>query len=140
MTQTTPPDVEIVGLSKRFGAVKALDEVSEHFRPGCFHALLGENGAGKSTLVKCLMGFYRADAGQIVIAGKERRIEGPQDVQALGLGMVYQHFTLVEPMTVAENLVLARPEIPAVIDWAVERAEIARFMEGAPFQLDPEAP
>ncbi|MEM1346862.1 MAG: ABC transporter ATP-binding protein, partial [Pseudomonadota bacterium] len=122
------------------GPVIALDAVSERFRPGCFHALLGENGAGKSTLVKCLMGFYRADAGQIVIAGRERRIEGPQDVQALGLGMVYQHFTLVEPMTVAENLVLARPQIPPVIHWAEEREAIARFMKSAPFQLDPEAP
>ncbi|MEM6677872.1 MAG: ABC transporter ATP-binding protein [Pseudomonadota bacterium] len=139
-TPLSPPEVEIIGLSKQFGAVKALDAVSERFPAGCFHALLGENGAGKSTLVKCLMGFYRVDDGQIVIAGRERRIEGPQDVQAMGLGMVYQHFTLVEPMTVAENLVLARPEIPAVIDWVAERAAIARFMEGAPFQLDPEAP
>ncbi|MEO0821298.1 MAG: ABC transporter ATP-binding protein [Pseudomonadota bacterium] len=141
MTQpATPPEVEIIALSKQFGTVKALDAVSERFRPGCFHALLGENGAGKSTLVKCLMGFYRADEGAIVIAGRERRIEGPQDVQALGLGMVYQHFTLVEPMTVAENLVLARPQIPALIDWDRERAAIARFMEGAPFRLDPDAP
>ncbi|MEM1346606.1 MAG: ATP-binding cassette domain-containing protein, partial [Pseudomonadota bacterium] len=77
--EVEPPDVEIVGLSKRFGPVTALDTVSERFQPGCFHALLGENGAGKSTLVKCLMGFYRADAGQIVITGRERRIEGPQD-------------------------------------------------------------
>ncbi|MEM6487809.1 MAG: ABC transporter ATP-binding protein [Pseudomonadota bacterium] len=134
-----PPEVEIVGLSKSFGPVRALDAVSERFAPGCFHALLGENGAGKSTLVKCLMGFYRADDGQIAIAGRERRIDGPQDVQDLGLGMVYQHFTLVEPMSVAENLVLARPQIPAVIDWAAERAAIARFMETAPFRLDPDA-
>ncbi|MGF1551454.1 MAG: ABC transporter ATP-binding protein [Paracoccaceae bacterium] len=135
-----PPDVEIVGLSKSFGAVRALADVSERFRPGCFHALLGENGAGKSTLVKCLMGFHRADAGSVVVDGRERRIEGPQDARALGLGMVYQHFTLVEPMTVAENLVLARPEIPAWIDWAAERAGIERFMADAPFRLDPEAP
>jgi simple sugar transport system ATP-binding protein len=136
----TPPAVEIVSLSKRFGSVQALDAVSERFPPGCFHALLGENGAGKSTLVKCLMGFYKADDGNILIDGHERRVDGPQSVQGLGLGMVYQHFTLVEPMTVAENLVLARPQIPAVIDWRAERAEIARFMAGAPFQLDPDAP
>jgi len=136
----TPPFVEIVSLSKRFGSVQALDTVSERFPPGCFHALLGENGAGKSTLVKCLMGFYKADDGNILIDGRERRIDGPQSVQGLGLGMVYQHFTLVEPMTVAENLVLARPEIPAVIDWGAERADIARFMDDAPFTLDPDAP
>ncbi|MEM1300075.1 MAG: ABC transporter ATP-binding protein [Pseudomonadota bacterium] len=134
-----PPEVEVVGLSKRFGTVQALDDVSDRFAPGCFHALLGENGAGKSTLVKCLMGFYRADSGQIAIGGHERRITGPQDVQTLGIGMVYQHFTLVEPMSVAENLVLARPQIPAVIDWTAERAAITQFMETAPFQLDPDA-
>lgn len=136
----TPPAVEIVSLSKRFGSVQALDNVSERFPPGCFHALLGENGAGKSTLVKCLMGFYKADDGNILIDGRERRIDGPQSVQGLGLGMVYQHFTLVEPMTVAENLVLARPTIPAVIDWVAERAEIAKFMAHAPFKLEPDAP
>ncbi len=135
-----PPSVEIVSLSKRFGSVQALEAVSERFPSGCFHALLGENGAGKSTLVKCLMGFYRADDGNILIDGKERRIAGPQSVQGLGLGMVYQHFTLVEPMTVAENLVLARPHIPPVIDWAAERAGILRFMDEAPFALDPDAP
>ncbi|MEM9781406.1 MAG: ABC transporter ATP-binding protein [Pseudomonadota bacterium] len=139
-TDTAPPEVEILHLSKRFGPVRALDDVSIRFRPGCFHALLGENGAGKSTLVKCLMGFYRADDGQIAIAGRERQIEHPQDVQALGLGMVYQHFTLVEPMSVAENLVLARAEIPARIDWKAEKAAIVRFMESAPFSLDPDAP
>jgi len=136
----TPPEVEIAGLSKRFGSVLALDDVSERFRPGTVHAILGENGAGKSTLVKCLMGFYRADSGQIVIGGHERRVTGPQDVAGLGLGMVYQHFTLVEPMTVAENLVLARPPIPAVIDWAAERAGVERFMETAPFRLDADRP
>ncbi|MEM0989997.1 MAG: ABC transporter ATP-binding protein [Pseudomonadota bacterium] len=134
-----PPEVEIVGLSKRFGTVQALDNVSDRFLPGCFHALLGENGAGKSTLVKCLMGFYRADSGQIAIGGRERRITGPHDVQDLGIGMVYQHFTLVEPMSVAENLVLAQPNIPAVIDWRAERAAINQFMQTAPFQLDPDA-
>lgn len=136
----TPPEVEIIRLSKRFGGVQALDAVSERFAPGCFHALLGENGAGKSTLVKCLMGFHRADDGDVLIAGKQRRIDGPQSVQGLGLGMVYQHFTLVAPMTVAENLVLARPRIPALIDWRAERAGIERFMETAPFRLDPAAP
>ncbi|MEM1362890.1 MAG: ABC transporter ATP-binding protein [Pseudomonadota bacterium] len=140
MTKEKPPSVEIIHLSKRFGSVQALDAVSERFPAGCFHALLGENGAGKSTLVKCLMGFYKADEGDILVDGRERRIQGPQSVQGLGLGMVYQHFTLVEPMTVAENLVLARPKIPAVIDWGAERDGIARFMADAPFSLDPEAP
>lgn len=135
-----PPAVEIVSLSERFGTVKALDPASERFAPGCFHALLTENGAGKSTLVKCQMGFFCADDGNVLIDGQERRIDGPQSVQRPGLGMVYQHFTLVASMTVAENLVLARPRIARVIDWEAGYAEIARFMAGVPFQLDPGAP
>ena len=64
-------------------------------RPGSFHALLGENGAGKSTLVKCMMGFYHPTSGQMLVDGREAAIASPKDASALGLGMVYQHFTLV---------------------------------------------
>ena len=81
------------------------------------HGLLGENGAGKSTLVKCLLGYYRADEGGFIVDGREATIERPADADALGLGMVYQHFTLVPSMTVAENLVMSRQNVPAVINW-----------------------
>jgi simple sugar transport system ATP-binding protein len=133
-------EVEAIGLAKRFGSFTALEGFSARFRPARVHALLGENGAGKSTLVKCLLGYYRADDGSILVEGREAKIEKPADADALGLGMVYQHFTLVPSMTVAENLVMARADIPAVIDWARERAALATFMQGMPFQVPLDIP
>jgi general nucleoside transport system ATP-binding protein len=72
----------------------ALDDVSIAVEAGSFHALLGENGAGKSTLVKCIMGFYSADRGQVLLDSKEIGVLHPRDARASGIGMVYQHFTL----------------------------------------------
>ena len=132
-----PPSVEVRDLSKRFGSVQALCDASVRFAPGRVHALLGENGAGKSTLVKCVMGYYRADGGVIRVDDVEQAIRSPQQSRALGLGMVYQHFTLVSQMSVAENLVLGRAEIPAAIDWKAEHAALSRFMQSMPFALDP---
>ncbi len=120
--------VEAAGVSKRFGAFAALDDVSLKVAAGSVHALLGENGAGKSTLVKCLLGYYRADAGSFLVDGREVAIDRPADAAALGLGMVYQHFTLVPSMTVAENLVTSRNNVPGIIDWRAERARIAGFV------------
>ena len=99
---------------------QALADVSLKVRPATVHGLLGENGAGKSTLVKCLLGYYRADEGSFLVDNHEATIERPADADALGLGMVYQHFTLVPSMTVAENLVMSRSNVPAVIDWRAE--------------------
>ncbi|MBS0640560.1 MAG: ATP-binding cassette domain-containing protein, partial [Proteobacteria bacterium] len=104
-------------------------------RPATVHGLLGENGAGKSTLVKCLLGYYRADDGGFIVDGREARIERPADADALGLGMVYQHFTLVPSMTVAENLVMSRPNVPAVINWRAEIAALTEFMQRMPFKV-----
>ena len=132
---TGAASVEMLGFAKRFGALQALDEVSLSVRAGSFHALLGENGAGKSTLVKCLIGFYRADAGSVSVDGREREIASPRDAAALGIGMIFQHFTVVPGMTVAENLALARRDLGAVIDWRAERARLADFMRDAPFPL-----
>jgi general nucleoside transport system ATP-binding protein len=133
-------DIEIVGMTKRFGALTALDDVSMRVAAGAFHALLGENGAGKSTLVKCLIGYDQPDAGQIVVARREREIHSPHDAHALGIGMVYQHFTLVPSMTVAENLVMARDDVPAVVRWRQERERLAAFMATMPFKLDLDRP
>ena len=135
-----PPLIEALDMRKSFGNVRALDGVSVRFEPGSFHALLGENGAGKSTLVKCLMGFYAADAGTIRVDGEPRAIRDPRAAHAAGLGMVFQHFTLVPSMTVAENLILARTDLPAVIDWRAERRGIDAFLARMPFSLDPDAP
>ena len=128
--------VEVLGMTKRFGAFTALDDVSLKVETGSFHALLGENGAGKSTLVKCLVGYHRPDAGQIVVGRRERDIRSPHDAQALGIGMVYQHFTLVPSMTVAENLVMARADVPARVRWRREHERLTVFMTRVPFQLD----
>ncbi len=127
--------VEAIGIGKRFGAFAALSGIDMRVRPGTVHGLLGENGAGKSTLVKCLMGYYRADEGSFRVDGREAVINRPADADALGLGMVYQHFTLVPSMTVAENLVIARGQVPAVINWAHERAALGDFMARMPFPV-----
>jgi simple sugar transport system ATP-binding protein len=130
-----PALLEAEGISKRFGNLVALEDVSFRLQPGSFHALLGENGAGKSTLVKCIMGFYRADSGSVLLDGNAITPKTPRDAQRHGIGMVYQHFTLVENMTVAENLVLARADVPGVIDWAKEQASIDAFMNSMPFRV-----
>ena len=127
---------EAVAVSKRFGAFWALDDVSMRVAAGGFHALLGENGAGKSTLVKCLVGYHVPDKGGFIIGDREQAIRNPREAQQLGIGMVYQHFTLATGMTVAENLLLARGNLPFHIDWRTEKTALAAFMESMPFQLD----
>jgi ABC-type uncharacterized transport system ATPase subunit len=132
--------VETIGMTMRFGTFTALDNVSIKVPAGTFHALLGENGAGKSTLVKCIMGFYAPTAGQLLVDGRQAVIGSPKDASSLGLGMVYQHFTLVPSLTGAENLVISRENVPHVIDWRRERAGLAAFMETMPFRLPLDAP
>ncbi|CDX32832.1 ABC transporter related protein [Mesorhizobium sp. ORS 3359] len=127
--------VETIGMTMRFGAFTALDDVSIKVPAGSFHALLGENGAGKSTLVKCMMGFYHPTSGDMLVDGRQVAIASPRDASALGLGMVYQHFTLVPSLTGAENLVISREKVPGVIDWRKERTALAQFMERMPFKL-----
>lgn len=131
--------LQTVGLTKRFGAFTALGDVSITVRPGTVHALLGENGAGKSTLVKCIVGYQPPDDGSVLLDGREQAITTPMAARALGIGMVYQHFTVVPGMTVAENLLIARGALPAVIDWKRVRADLQAFMATAPFQLDLDA-
>lgn len=126
-------------MSMRFGSFTALDQVSMKVAPGTVHALLGENGAGKSTLVKCVAGFQRPSAGSILIDGREHEIANPVVARALGIGMVYQHFTLAPGMTVAENLLLAGGQVPSVINWQRERARLEAFLATTPFQLDLDA-
>jgi ABC-type uncharacterized transport system ATPase subunit len=134
-----PPHIEVRNISKRFGAVKALTDVSLSLAPGRVRALLGENGAGKSTLVKCIMGTYRPDTGSVRVGAQEVELKNPRQAHALGIGMVYQHFTLVENMTVVENLIMAREHVPAVINWKTETEQLEDFMETMPFRVDPRA-
>ena len=101
------PAVAAVGVTKRFaGGVVANDRVSFEARPGEVHALLGENGAGKTTLCNILTGLYRPDEGEIRINGKPVRLHSPHEAQAAGIFMVHQHLSLVDSLTVAENVVL----------------------------------
>ncbi len=134
-TKARAPSLEAVGMTKIFGPLVALDDVSIKVEAGSFHALLGENGAGKSTLVKCIMGFYSADRGTVRLDGREVSIKTPRDARALGIGMVYQQFTLVPCLTGAENLVISRADAPAIIDWARERKALDAFMEEMPFRV-----
>ena len=131
--------LETFDLTKRFGPFTALDHVNMKVAPGSVHALLGENGAGKSTLVKCIAGFQRPDEGSVVTDGREQDIANPVVARHLGIGMVYQHFTLAPGMTVAENLLLAGSSTPALIDWKAKRAELKAFLASTPFSLDLDA-
>ncbi len=131
--------LEILGLAKQFGAFRALDDVSINIAPGSFHALLGENGAGKSTLVKCLVGFHKPDGGQILVDNREITIASPKDADRAGIGMVYQHFTLVPSMTVVENLVVSSETLPGLINWRRERERLKGLVEALPFAVDLDA-
>jgi simple sugar transport system ATP-binding protein len=127
--------VDAIAMTMRFGEFVALDNVELKVRAGSFHALLGENGAGKSTLVKCIMGYYHPTQGDVLVGGREQAIANPKHAHALGLGMVYQHFTLVPAMSIAENLVLARDDVPAVVNWAKETKELEAFLARMPFKV-----
>ncbi len=133
-------EVETVGMTMRFGGFTALDHVSIRVRSGTFHALLGENGAGKSTLVKCMMGFYHATEGALLVDGREAPVPDPRAAHGHGLGMVYQHFTLVPSLTAAENLVISREDAPRVIDWRAERVALEAFMARMPFAVPLDRP
>ena len=128
--------LETLELTKRFGGFTAMDAVSMTVAAGSVHALLGENGAGKSTLVKCVAGSQRPEGGAILIDGREHDIANPVVARSLGIGMVYQHFTLAPGMNVAENLLLAGGRTPALIDWKTKRAELKEFLATTPFSLD----
>ena len=101
-----PPALELRGIDKRFGAVHANRAINFAAARGSVHGLIGENGAGKSTLMNIVYGFHRADAGTILVHGRPVAIHSPQDAIAAGIGMVHQHFMLVENFTVLENVVL----------------------------------
>jgi len=133
--------LELRNITKRFGAVVANHNINIVVKPGTIHAIVGENGAGKSTAMRIAYGFYTPDSGEIVVDGKPREIKSPHDAIALGIGMVHQHFMLVEPMTVAENIVLgSEPGSPVVLDLKKAAAEIRKLSEEFKLAVNPHAP
>ncbi len=135
---SAPPLVVLDGITKRFPGVVANDDVSLELRAGEVHALIGENGAGKSTLMRVLYGMYPADAGRIELRGQERKISSPRDAIASGIGMVHQHFVLVDPFTVTENVILGDEDGPILNTDAAE-AKVRELAESYGFSIDPGA-
>jgi simple sugar transport system ATP-binding protein len=130
--------LELRNITKRFGEVLANDRVNIHVAEGTIHAIVGENGAGKSTVMRIAYGFYTADDGEIVVDGAVRQIQSPHDAIALGIGMVHQHFMLVEPMTVAENIVLgAEPGSAVALDLASAGKQIRALSDEFKLSIDP---
>lgn len=129
-----PPRLRMEGITKRFPGVLANDHVGFQVEAGTIHALLGENGAGKSTLVKIIYGVLKPDSGQILWDGKPVSIANPRAARALGIGMVFQHFSLFEGMTVLENIALGMDE---VLDRTALEARIHEILARYHLTLDP---
>jgi simple sugar transport system ATP-binding protein len=134
------PAVELIGIEKRFGPVHANRNVHLAIPHGTIHGIVGENGAGKSTLMNILYGYYQADRGTIRVEGEERQIHSPQDAIRAGIGMVHQHFMLVEPFTVLENLLLgAEGGLTLAAGAARARHEIAQLEREYGLEVDLDA-
>lgn len=135
------PEVTLENITVRFGALTALDNVSLTLVPGERHAVVGENGAGKSTLMKVLFGALYPNEGRVLLDGFETRFTTPRDAIAAGVGMVHQHFDLVSPFTVWENVVLgAEPRTPfGALDSGSARERVARLADESRLDIDPDA-
>src|SRR4051794_18843299 len=132
--------IELRNITNRFGDVLANDRINISVEPGTIHAIVGENGAGKSTAMRIAYGFYTADSGEIIVDGEVQNIATPHDAIALGIGMVHQHFMLVETMTVAENIVLgAEPGTKMSLDIAGAETQIRALSEEFKLKIDPSA-
>lgn len=142
MSAHSHPLVRLVGISKFFPGVRALDEVSFDVFPGEVHALVGENGAGKSTLMKILSGVYQPDAGRIEIAGHPVRLHSPAEAVRHGIGMIYQELTVLPNLDVGRNLLLGCEPLRGwgQLDWQRLYAEAQRILDNLDIQLDPHTP
>src|SRR5216684_6461568 len=133
--------LELRNITKRFANVLANDHVNIVVKPGTIHAIVGENGAGKSTAMRIAYGFYKADSGEILVEGQAREVNSPHDAIALGIGMVHQHFMLVETMTVAENIVLgAEPGSALTLDLNSAASQIRQLSEEFKLAVNPDEP
>src|ERR1700709_1937074 len=113
-----PPAIELIGIDKSFGPVHANNNVNLVVERGIIHGIVGENGAGKSTLMSILYGFYEADRGEIRVCGTPAKIRSSRDAIAHGIGMVHQHFMLVENLSVLDNVMLGAEGGPLVASGA----------------------
>jgi general nucleoside transport system ATP-binding protein len=144
MTEPSDQPVEyavmMIDITKRFGSVLANDHLNISIKAGSIHAIVGENGAGKSTAMRILYGFHTADSGEILIDGIPRSIRSPADAIKLGIGMVHQHFMLVDVLTVTENIILGEePRSGLAIDYKQARAKVKELSEQYGFKIDPDA-
>jgi simple sugar transport system ATP-binding protein len=139
VTQTQRAAVEMIGITKRFGETVANDRIDFVANAGEVHTLIGENGAGKSTLMSILAGMYRPDEGRLRIDGRDVAFRSPRDAIAAGIGMVYQHFMLVDSFTVAENVLLGRPDEPFALDTGRVERELAELSRRYGLGIDPRA-
>ncbi|QKC81821.1 ABC transporter ATP-binding protein [Mesorhizobium sp. NZP2077] len=132
--------IELIGINKSFGAVRANRDINLEIARGTIHGIVGENGAGKSTLMSILYGFYQADSGEIRVGGKPASIKTPNDAIALGIGMVHQHFMLVDNFTVLENIILGA-ESDALLKRSIAKArsELERLEREYGLEVDPDA-
>ncbi|WP_163847268.1 ABC transporter ATP-binding protein [Pseudooceanicola aestuarii] len=135
-----PPAIELKGISKAFGPVQANKDIAIRVMPGTIHGIIGENGAGKSTLMSILYGFYKADRGEIFINGRKTDIPDSQAAIAAGIGMVFQHFKLVENFSVVENVILGA-EDGALLRPSISKARKSLKSLAAEYELnvDPDA-
>lgn len=133
--------VQMHGITKRFGAYTALDHVDLDVRKQTVHAILGENGAGKTTLMNILYGLYQADEGEVFLNGQKVDIANPTTAISHGIGMVHQHFMLVENFTVTENIILGDEICGAagILDMRRARAKVLELVEQYGFDVDPDA-
>src|SRR5882672_3050960 len=137
---SAPPLLTLRGITKSFPGVLANDRVDLDVHGGEVHAVVGENGAGKSTLMKVLYGFYRPDAGEVRLEGKPIQLQTPHDARRYRIGMVFQEMIQVPALTVAENVALFLPDLPAVMDRAAVGARIRETSERYGLAVDPAAP
>src|SRR5919108_3838637 len=138
--RSAPFAVEMRNICKAWPGVVANDHVNLSVRKGEIHALVGENGAGKSTLMNILYGLIHPDSGDILINGEKVVITGPRDAIRRGIGMVHQHFMLIPPLTVAENIVLGREPggVAAPFDVKKARADILALSQQYGLPIDPD--